>query len=306
MTVRTGTCSWTDPTLLACGRFYPPGVRSAEQRLRHYAARFPLVEVDSSHYRLPDACTAYLWTQRTPPDFLFHVKAFRLFTGHLTPVAALPPDLAGELDPAIRYVDYATLPRELRDETWRRFLPALEPLRQSGQLAAVHMQFAPRVRNDASGRALVRACAARLEDLAPAVEFRHRSWLTASSRAATLALLREAGAVHTVVDSPVGPVNTVPAVWAATHPGLAVVRLHGRNRGAWNRRGVHASSGRFVYEYTPEELAEIAELVARLTRSAANVHVLFNTNHEDQGMRNAAAFQDAYERKRQRVSAPLP
>lgn len=297
MTVRVGTSSWTDPTLLACGRFYPASARTAEDRLRFYASRFPLVEVDSSYYRLPAARTAYLWTQRTPPGFVFHLKAFRLFTGHLTPVAALPADIAAELPPAARIVDHATLPGELRDELWGRFLQALEPLRQSGQLAAVHFQYAPRVRNNAAGRALVGACARRMEDQVHAVEFRHRGWLDPAGRAGTLALLRDLGAAHTVVDSPDQYVNSVPAVWAATRPDLAVVRLHGRNSQAWNRRGIAASSGRFVYEYTPEELARIAELVRKLTQAAANVHVLFNTNFEDQGVRNAAAFDDIRRRR---------
>ncbi|MEK7948038.1 DUF72 domain-containing protein [Pigmentiphaga sp. YJ18] len=297
MTVRVGTSSWTDPTLLACGRFYPASARTAEDRLRFYASRFPLVEVDSSYYRLPDARTAYLWTRRTPPDFVFHLKAFRLFTGHLTPAAALPADIGAELPPEARIVDHATLPGELRDELWSRFLQGLEPLRQSGQLAAVHFQYAPRVRNNAAGRALVRACARRMEDQVHAVEFRHRGWLDPAGRSGTLALLRELGAAHTVVDSPDQYVNSVPAVWAATRPDLAVVRLHGRNSQAWNRRGLAASSGRFVYEYTPEELARIAELVRKLTQAAANVHVLFNTNFEDQGVRNAAAFDDTLGRR---------
>jgi uncharacterized protein YecE (DUF72 family) len=291
MTLRIGTSSWTDPTLLACGRFYPPSVRTAEQRLRFYASRFPLVEVDSSYYRLPDPATAYLWTQRTPPGFVFHIKAHRIFTGHVTPLDALPADIAGELGaaPGSR-LDYAALPLELRDELWSRYLQGIEPLRQSGQLAAVHFQYAPRVRNGASGQALIRECTERLDGHLASVEFRHRGWLDDGARAGTLAMLRELGAAHTVVDGPTGHENSVPAVWETTREDLAVVRLHGRNEEAWNRRSA-ASSGRFIYEYTPEELERIAELVERLTRSVVNTHVLFNTNFEDQGMRNARALQ---------------
>ena len=32
-----GTSSWTDPTLVKDGHFYPPGAKSAEARLRFYA-----------------------------------------------------------------------------------------------------------------------------------------------------------------------------------------------------------------------------------------------------------------------------
>ena len=51
--ILVGSCSWTDPTLIACGRFYPAGVTSAAQRLRYYAGQFPLVEVDSTYYAPP-------------------------------------------------------------------------------------------------------------------------------------------------------------------------------------------------------------------------------------------------------------
>ena len=58
---RVGTCSWTDQTLLACGRFYPPEARSAEQRLRFYTEHFDTVEVDSSFYHLPSENNSRLW-----------------------------------------------------------------------------------------------------------------------------------------------------------------------------------------------------------------------------------------------------
>ncbi|MFJ2994197.1 DUF72 domain-containing protein [Pandoraea sp. NPDC087047] len=301
MTIRTGTSSWTDPTLIACGRFYPPGVKTPEGRLRYYASAFDLVEVDSSYYRLPDAAVAWRWTQRTPPSFRFHIKAFRAFTGHTTPLAALPRDIAQALRPsddlpARQETQLAPddIPAELRDELWRRYLEAIEPLRQSGQLTAIHFQFSPRVQNNRAGRALVFETAQRLAGERHAVEFRHRSWFDSPSReAATLAMLRETGAAHTIVDSPAGFDNTVPAVWATTRDDLCVVRLHGRNTAAWNRRGLAASSGRFDYEYSERELIDIAARVQRIAAQADDTHVLFNTNYEDQGMKNASEFQRA-------------
>jgi hypothetical protein len=40
--ILVGTASWTDKTLLACGRFYPKEARTAEARLRHYASQLAL------------------------------------------------------------------------------------------------------------------------------------------------------------------------------------------------------------------------------------------------------------------------
>ncbi|QKQ46408.1 MULTISPECIES: DUF72 domain-containing protein [Achromobacter] len=291
MRLLTGTASWTDPTLLACGRFYPPEARSAEARLRFYASRFPMAEIDSSYYAMPSAENAYLWDQRTPEEFVFNIKAFRLFTGHQTPLSALPADIRRELPDWPEPVIYHDrMPPDLRDELWRRFQLALEPLRLPGKLGAVHFQFPPWIRRDARGMARVADCARRMEEHLVSVEFRHRSWFdTPAATANTLAFERELGVAHTVVDSPQGYPNTVPAVWECTHPDLTLLRLHGRNEAAWNASGA-ASSGRFQYEYTEQELAELAERFTRLAAQSAQAHAVFNTNFEDQGMRNAAAF----------------
>ena len=67
--ILVGSCSWTDPTLIASGRFYPAGVTSAEARLRYYAEQFPIVEVDSTYYAPPSERNSALWAARTPEGF---------------------------------------------------------------------------------------------------------------------------------------------------------------------------------------------------------------------------------------------
>jgi uncharacterized protein YecE (DUF72 family) len=92
--------------------------------------------------------------------------------------------------------------------------------------------------------------------------------------------------VHTIVDGPQGFANCVPCVWDVTHPDLALVRLHGRNQGTWNVKSA-ASSSRFDYWYSQEELAAIVPEIRKVAAKAAKVHVIFNTNNEDQGQVNA-------------------
>src|SRR5262249_243840 len=95
-----GTASWTDKTLI--------------HSLRSYAPHFPLGEVDSSYYAMPNPEVAELWAKRTPPDFTFNIKAFRLFTGHQTSPAAMPKDIVEALAPVEkRNLYYKDLPREL-------------------------------------------------------------------------------------------------------------------------------------------------------------------------------------------------
>src|ERR1700676_989981 len=128
--ILVGTPSWTDKSLIASGRFYPPKCNTPEERLRFYASQFPLVEVDSSYYAMPTAQVAQLWAERTPPGFTFNIKAFRLFTGHQTAPASLPKDIAAALGPiAKKHLYYKEMPAELVKEMWSRFRSALEPLK---------------------------------------------------------------------------------------------------------------------------------------------------------------------------------
>ncbi|HEX7381945.1 MAG TPA: DUF72 domain-containing protein [Nevskiaceae bacterium] len=288
--IQVGTASWTDRSLVACGRFYPRGCSSAEDRLRYYASQFPVVEVDSSYYALPAARNAALWAERTPEGFCFNVKAFRLFTGHQTPARALPRDVAAALAGHFatkRDVYYKDVPEELRDALWSRFVHALEPLQQAGKLTAVLFQFPPWVRPGARALAHLEACTNRLSGCRLAVEFRHRAWFDARHRESTLAFLREHGLVHVVVDAPQGFSNSVPAVWTATNPALAIVRLHGRNAATWNLRDAESASQRFNYDYADAELTQLGDHIRQLAGRVERVQVIFNNNYEDQGQRNA-------------------
>ena len=285
--ILVGSASWTDKTLIECGRFYPKEARTAEARLRYYASQFPVVEVDSSYYGIPAAANAQLWAERTPDDFVFNVKAFRLFTGHQTSPTVLHKDIQQALDAdSARTLYYKDLPREILDELWRRFSEALEPLRQAGKLGAVHFQFAPWLLRNREGHAHVQECVARMEGCLVSVEFRNQTWFQGANAEKTIAFERELGVVHTIVDGPQGFANSVPAVWEVTHPELALVRLHGRNYETWNHKGP-ASSSRFNHWYAGEELAGLKPEILKVASKARKVHVLFNTNYEDQGQVNA-------------------
>jgi uncharacterized protein YecE (DUF72 family) len=303
MTVLVGTASWTDKTLIACGRFYPKEAKSAEARLRYYASQFPLVEVDSSYYAMPAPSTSQLWAERTPQGFTMNVKAFRLFTGHQTSPTVLHKDIRDALgahDARQRY--YQDIPGEIRDELWRRFVEALAPLRHAGKLGLVHFQFPPWLRCNRAGHAHVAHCVERLAGHLLSVEFRHESWFEGCHADSTLAFERELGVVHTVVDGPQGFSNSVPAIWATTHADYALLRLHGRNAETWNVRGATAASDRFNYDYGDAELDELATRIDRLAIEAIFTHVVFNNNMEDQGQRNARSLM----RRLQNATSPSP
>jgi uncharacterized protein YecE (DUF72 family) len=288
--IRVGTCSWTDPSLIKSKAFYPRGCSTAEQRLVYYASQFPVVEVDSSFFALPQPQHAALWAERTPAEFEFNVKAFRLFTGHQTPPEVFPPDLKPWL-PVLtgrqRNHYYADLPPDLREELWRRFIDALAPLKAAGKLKAVHFQFAPWATASGEWQEHVEHCIERMAGHLLAVEFRNQTWFSEERAERTLAWERELGVAHVVVDEPQGVGNYAQGVWAVTNPALAVVRLHGRNAETWTAKGLSASSERFNYEYAEEELQELADRTEKLAEEVFDLQVLVNVNFEDQGIRAA-------------------
>jgi uncharacterized protein YecE (DUF72 family) len=272
--IRIGTCSWADEALTK--HWYPKEAKSAEARLRYYAERFSTVEVDSTYYRLPDETMVSRWVERTPPGFVMHVKAFGVMTRHPVKLEQLPPDLR-EAMPTDERGRVDRPPRELRAEVFRRFRLALEPLRETGKLGGVLLQFPPYVVYKDMSIEYLRWAVGELGGDRPLVEFRHRSWLDDENRDATLALLEELGAANVVVDAPKTEAkNLVPTVVAATSP-LAYVRFHGRNAATWNVRGGSASD-RFDYDYTEGELREWVEPLRELGKTAEEVYVLFNNN----------------------------
>ncbi|HSX59508.1 MAG TPA: DUF72 domain-containing protein [Tahibacter sp.] len=290
MKIYVGTASWTDKSLVASGRFYPKGCSSAEARLRYYAMRFPIVEVDSSYYALPSVRNAALWVERTPPAFVFNVKAFRLLTLHQAPVAAMPPDLLGELGAvSAERLHLRDLPPAIVDEIWSRFLDALQPLVRAGKLGALHFQFPSWFVAQRDSYDYLLSVRERLAGCTVALEFRHRSWMDAAQRPALLQFERDHRFVNATVDEPQSGANTIPTVWEATHPQLALLRLHGRNEAAWNVKSAE-SSQRFNYDYTEEQLEGFVPRLRALAADVASVHVIFNNNYEDQGPRNAATL----------------
>ena len=290
--ILVGTSSWTDKTLIESGKFYPSSATTPEDRLRFYASRFPIVEIDSSYYGIPSADNARLWIQRTPPGFVFNIKTYRLFTRHQTPVLSLGKELREALGPVSRKNVYEKdLPAEITRELWNRFRRVLEILRAGGKLGAVHMQFAPWVAFHPETFDYLEHCRAMLAGFTVAVEFRNPTWFDSGKHTVrTLDFERQNGFVNVVVDEPQDIANTIPSVWEVTNPELALVRLHGRNHATWNTKGLKASSQRFDYDYRDDELKEIAGEVLNLAPKAKTTHVLFNNNYQDQGQRGAAAL----------------
>ena len=61
------------------GPFYPDDLPDAEM-LTYYAGQLPAVEINNTFYRMPKTTVLEDWAAKTPPAFLFAVKASRRIT----------------------------------------------------------------------------------------------------------------------------------------------------------------------------------------------------------------------------------
>ena len=189
--LRIGTSGWDYPEWV--GPVYPR--HGVPDRLRYYAGQFPIVEINTTFYRLPPPSVAESWARRTPARFRFAAKFPQTITHDRRLVGT--------------------------DDELARFLAVLKPLRDAGKFAAALLQLPPSLPFEV---ATVRAFYASLpRDLPVAVEFRERSWLVPAS----YALLREFGLAHVVIDGP-----HLPSVLEVTAP-FAYLRWHGRGAPLW-------------------------------------------------------------------------
>jgi uncharacterized protein YecE (DUF72 family) len=282
MRILTGTAGWADASLIRSG-WYPPGTRTAAGRLRYYASQFPLVEVDSSYYALPSAAAVVGWIDAAPDGFTMDVKAYSLLTGHRTRTATLPVDLRTRVRGP--WLTAQSAPAGLVTELWNRFHRTFEPLRESGLLGLVLLQFPPNCRADSGGVAAVRTALQRCAPLPAAVEFRHSSWLEPEQRDRTWELLRAHNAAYVCADMTQSHPGAVPPLLAVTAT-KAVIRLHGHSA-AWSRGG---KEERYRYEYSASELTAWAERSRRLAETVEEVHIVVNTCCAGTAQRAAASL----------------
>ncbi|MGH7333829.1 MAG: DUF72 domain-containing protein [Candidatus Rokuibacteriota bacterium] len=290
--IRVGICSWADAALIEDGSFYPRKAMTAEARLRHYASVFDVVEVNSSYYAIPDVRTTAQWVVRTPPAFLFHLKAFAPMTGHRVRPEALPASMRALLPGALPLTERGDLevsarPPEALDAAFSVFRAAVEPIARAGKLGYVLFQLAPWVHYGSDQLDYLTSLPGRLPGWTVAVEFRHRSWYGDHTEQ-TLAVLRAAGLAHVIVDAPVVP-NAVPRVLEAT-ASTAIVRLHGRHGEGWlaQLRGEEpAVREKYDYLYTESELASLVPEVDALAEGAERVFISFNNNNRAYPVQNA-------------------
>ncbi len=182
MRILAGTSGYSYPAWK--GSFYPPGL-PASRMLAAYADRLPVVEINATFYRMPQARTLATWRAGVPEGFVFALKGPQRIT-HQKRLAGAGDDVgfflgaAAELGSGLGPVLWQLPP------TLRKDLPRLREF----------LDLLPR-----GGRF--------------AFEFRHDSWLADD----VLAALAQAGAALCIADD---ESRTTPLVATA---GFGYLRL---------------------------------------------------------------------------------
>src|SRR5918994_1019909 len=232
----------------------------------------------SSFYAVPDRNTVHGWVEVTPQGFTFDVKAHRALSRHSAPVESLPPDLRGlhgtpELE--------RPLAERLAEET--------APLRDAGKFGTYLLQLTPAF---SPKKHSLEELDPLVEVLGPhglAVELRNRNWVGDERRGDTLDWFADRGVTYVAVDAPPGDnFQIMPPLDAVTNPSRAYLRAHGRNtKGYLTGKSV---AERFAWQYTDDELQEIAGRAREMAESAGEVHVAFNNNRGDDAPTAAQRF----------------
>ena len=230
------------------GPVYPKGLAKADF-LRFYAAKFPVVEVNATYYRIPPPGSFETMARKTPPGFVFVVKAHEDMTHRRIQDSSL----------------YAT------------FLAAIRPLQEAGKFDGVLLQFPFSFRNGSQERGHLAFLREALPGMRLWAEFRHESW----SAIPTFEYLRELSLGFCSVDEPRLP-GLMPSVAVATTD-TGYVRFHGRNAATWWQGGHE----RYDWDYSPPELSEWLDRLRQLAAETDRTYVFFNNCYMGRAVKSA-------------------
>lgn len=245
-----GPAGWSYPDWV--GIVY--GAPTKTPKLPLIASWFNLAEINNSFYRIPEARHAQSWVDQVAdfPDFRFSAKLFQNFTHE------------GKIEGA-----------EIR-----AFHAFLQPLADSGRLAALLIQFPWSFRATPQNREHAERLFATFHEYPLAMEVRHTGWWDEPS----LDLLREHRVAIVNIDQPRFADNIGPTA-EVTAP-LAYVRFHGRNADAWWAKEEAYPGERYDYLYSQGELVEWAERIKVTVSRAKSTLVVMNNHHRGDAIIN--------------------
>lgn len=254
---------------------HPALIEDAKRKVRlsEYSGYFPVVELDTPFYALPTIGTITNWQAQVPAEFQFILKANRLMTLHDQVVGQ--PASGAE-----------------RKQMFRDYRKLIKPLVVTNQLNGVLFQFPPSFRCQVESLNYLQRVRHLLPDVTIFVEFRDPSWYAPVMVPEMTQFMRELKLSLVVVDEPHTANLGVPLLATATNSKRVMMRLHGRNLAGWSKVGKDARSVRTLYDYSPAELQELAEVAKQLDQQVADLVIIFNNNAGHDAASNALLLRD--------------
>ncbi len=272
--IRVGPAGWSYPDW--DGKVYPLAKPAGFHPLAHLARSFACIEINSTFYAMPRAEHAQRWVHEVAErgEFRFVVKLHRLFTHQPEPGAS-----------------------DGGEHAWtsaaREFALGIEPLRRSGKLSALLVQFPV---SFLFGKDEVRRLGrvkALFDDVPLVVEMRHASWFAPPA----LSTLRGLSCSAAYIDLP--PAWNHPPQWHAPTGSIGYLRLHGRNEAAWFQRESERDE-KYDYLYSSEELRALVAKAERIAEQHADSYVVTNNHFAGKAVANALEIMALF------AKAPVP
>lgn len=233
------------------GAFYPLQLKRGDM-LEYYAREFRYTEVNSTYYCLPAQQAMARMAAKTPPEFVFTVKAFK----------SLTHERHGEI---------------AADAGKFRF--SLAPLVAAGKLGAVLLQFPYSFKYCRENRDYLAGLGELLQGLPLAAEFRHAGW----EQPPVWEFLRDLGMAYVAVDEP--RLRGLVGGSAELTASFGYIRFHGRNAGRWWQH--EQAYERYDYLYRESELEEWLPRIRNLAVGAERLFITFNNHYKGQAITNA-------------------
>ncbi|WP_382921465.1 DUF72 domain-containing protein [Streptomyces sp. NPDC057062] len=258
-----GLAGWGDHDAI-----YPNG-SSQKDKLKEYAAHFPIVEVDSTFYAVPPENSVQKWINDTPDTFQFVVKAYQGMTGH----------------------GRGKIPFSSREEMFDALKKSIHLFKEAGKLSMVLFQFPPWFDCTKSHVDYLRYCKTKMKDFPIALEFRHQSWYYPQFIKSTLDFMKSEGWIHSICDEPQAGVGSIPIILEATNTYKSLIRFHGRNIHGWRKPNQGDwREVRYLYRYNQHELLEWKKYIIELNKQSKDLYIIFNNNSGGDAADNAKQF----------------
>ncbi len=245
------------------GTVYPDDKPGDFDQLRFIAQSFDFVEVNTTFYHIPSPKLTAGWAEKTSslPNFKFWVKLYQQFT-HL---------------------------RKITTQDVTQFKAAIEPLKQSGKLEGLLVQFPYSFKLNTGYLKYFEGLTDVFKEYTLAAEFRHNSW----ERKEFLDILKKRNIIWVNIDQPVIS-QSLALTSYVTHPGICYFRLHGRNAKTWFSHD--GRDARYDYSYNTLELNEIAQKIKELAALAKSIFISGNNHYKGSAIKNLGELKNILEK----------